>query len=202
MLRPDGAIRHLRRALLSALSLGLVSAVACSDDNGLTSPASIENATRVYSVYALSGTSSALPAAYQFASERLARPQLLSSGGLNFDLAFDIAADGRVLLLPAATVVPAPPAGAPVIGLQRVSQTFLTLLRAPDRDYGFDSTVTVGVGETVAVEVRSSPCVYGEPYYAKVTIDSIIVAERRIVVRSLTNRNCGYRSLTEGLPAN
>jgi hypothetical protein len=52
----------------------------------------------------------------------------------------------------------------------------------------------------VLVRLASAGCIYGEPYYAKVAVDSIIASERRIVLRTLVNRNCGYRALTEGLP--
>ncbi|MFN5599996.1 MAG: hypothetical protein ACK5AK_11530, partial [Gemmatimonas sp.] len=47
---------------------------ACSDD-GLLSPATINNETRVFSVWAITGTNSALPASYQFTTESLERPQ-------------------------------------------------------------------------------------------------------------------------------
>lgn len=183
--------------LVSAAIVG-----GCNDGDGLTTPASIENATRVYSLYALTGSAASLPAAYQFTSERLARPQILSSGGLNFDVAYDIGTDGKVRLLPARVLVPSPPAGAPVIGVQKMPQDFASLQRAPDRGYLVDSVGVLGVGETYAIEIRNSGCIYGEYFYAKVSVDSIIASERRIVLRSLVNRNCGYRALTDGVPKN
>jgi hypothetical protein len=33
-------------------------------------------------------------------------------------------------------------------------------------------------------------------------VDSVIAAERRVVLRTMVNRNCGYRALTAGLPKN
>ena len=66
----------------------------------------------------------------------------------------------------------------------------------------YDSVAVLAVGDTYAFEITSAPCVYSEPYYAKLTVDSIIVSERRIVVSSLVNRNCGYRALVEGIPKN
>ena len=66
---------------------------ACGDDNSLLSPASSENTTRAFSVFALSGSAPALPAAYKFTSESLERPQVLSNGAVNFDVAFDITSD-------------------------------------------------------------------------------------------------------------
>lgn len=207
-----GALRPTQRALsfspratrwlAATLIAAAVGVQACGDSNGLTSPASSENVTRSYSVYALSGTPSALPAAYQFTSESLTRPQVLPSGSINFDVAFDIGGDGRVRILPARVVVPAPPNGSPSIGVLKVSQAFDALTRAPERGYLSDSVVVAGIGDTYVFELRQSGCIYQEPFYAKLTVDSIIAAERRIVFRSLVNRNCSFRALTDGLPKN
>ena len=214
LLRILGALRSSRRAMsfpalpLAArprlLALGAVGCIlaACGGGDGLTSPASFENNTRVFSVYALSGTSSVFPAAYQFTSESLTRPQLLGNGSINFDVVFDIGTDGRVRIYPARLIVPAPPNGAPPIGVLRVTQPFEQVGRAPDRGYLVDSVAVAGVGETVVFEIIASGCIYGESFYAKLAIDSIITSERRMVVRSLVNRNCGFRALTEGLPKN
>ena len=201
LLRIAGALRSSQRALaFTVFVLGAISAAACGGSDGLTSPAQVESFTRVFSVYALTGTSGALPAAYQFTSESLERPQLLASGAVNFDVAFDIGADGKVRIYPARAIVPAPPSPAPLIGVQKAAQGFLAMTKAPTTGYLVDSTVVAGVNDSFVFELRSVGCVYGEPFYAKLAIDSIIASERRIVVRSLVNRNCGFRSLAEGLP--
>jgi hypothetical protein len=208
-----GALRPTQRALsfpprtsAGAIAISLVAGAlllgACGEGDGLTSPASVENVTRTFSVYALSGTSSALPAAFQFTSESLTRPQVLPSGSINFDVAFDIGGDGRVRIMPARIVVPAPPNGSPSIGVLKVSQAFDALTKAPDRGYLSDSVAVAGVGDTYVFELRQSGCIYQEPFYAKLTIDSIIPADRRIVFRTLVNRNCSFRGLTDGLPKN
>jgi hypothetical protein len=128
------------------------------------------------------------------------RPQVLSNGSVNFEVAFDLTGDGKVRFIPARALVPQSPAGAPIVGLLRSSSAFGALTRAPERGYTDDSTMVVGVNEVVLVRLASAGCIYGEPYYAKVAVDSIIANERRIVLRTLVNRNCGYRALTEGLP--
>jgi hypothetical protein len=210
--RIRGALRPTQRALsfpprtsrwltVSLAAVALI-ASACGEGDGLTSPATAENVTRTYSVYALTGTSSALPAAYQFTSESLTRPQVLPSGSINFDVAFDIGSDGRVRIIPARIAVPAPPNGSPSIGVLKVSQGFDALTRAPDRGYLTDSVVVAAVGDTYVYQLLQSGCIYREPWYAKLTVDSIIAAERRIVFRTLVNRNCSFRSLTDGLPKN
>ena len=185
-----------------ALIVTAVAFAACGDSNSLLNAASSENTARNYSVYALTGTPSALPAAYQFTSELLARPQLLSNGGVNFDVAFDLTSDNKVKLLPVRSVVPLPPAGVSSVGMLKSASAYSALERAPDRGYTIDSTLIVGVGETVVLQLPGSGCIYGEPYYAKLVVDSIIAAERRIVVGSLVNRNCGFRALTVGIPKN
>ena len=137
---------------------------------------------------------------YHFTSESLVRPQVLADGSLNFDVAFDITAAGKVLVLPARAIVPLPPAGAPSIGFVRQPGVYEQLQRATDKGYVADSTITLAVGETVTIRLLNSGCVYGEPFYAKLTIDEVNVAERRLLFRTLVNRNCGYRSLLEGIP--
>ncbi len=196
-----GRLNALRRSA-AAFALICVAAIpnACGGD--LTSPASFENVTRVFNVYAISGTSIDLPAAYQFTTETLVRPQVTSTGGLNFDVAFDIGADGRVLIIPARRVVPLPPLGAPVVALQKLPQGYGAAVRAPTSGYTIDSAAVAGVGDAFAVQLLTSGCFLNEPYYGKLVIDSIIPADRRIVIRSIVNRNCGLRSLTEGLPKN
>lgn len=219
LLRILGALRFSQRAMsfparpfagivvrgLAACSLAAGALLAGCSDDGLTSPASFENVTRQFSVYALTGTSAALPAAYEFTSESLVRPAVGSAGFVNFEVAFDIGTDGRVSILPVRLVVPSPPLprqGPPPVGVLRVSQSFDQVGRAPDRGFLVDSAAMVSIGETVVFELFQSGCIYGESFYAKLTVDSIIPAERRIVVRSLVNRNCGFRGLSEGLPTN
>lgn len=198
-----GAPRTARRALsFPVLLLLALVGTACGDDTNVFGVASSENTTRVYSVWALTGTLPALPAAYQLSTESLARPQILSNGAVNFDLAFDLTAENKVSLLPVRVLVPLPPAGAPVIGVQRSTSGFATIEKAPDKNYVNDTTMVVGVGETLLYRLSGSGCIYGDPFYAKLVVDSIIARERRIVVRSLINRNCGFRALTEGLPKN
>jgi hypothetical protein len=86
--------------------------------------------------------------------------------------------------------------------LQRSDAAFTALERAPTRGFVNDTTLVVAAGQTVLVQLPGSGCFLGDPFYAKLVVDSVVVSERRLVVRSLVNRNCGYRALTEGLPRN
>ncbi len=198
-----GATRAARRLRSFVLGAGLMgAAAACGDNGNFLSPASSANIVRSYNVWALSGTSSALPASVQFSTLSAERPQILANGTVNFEVAFDLTTDGKVRFMPARALVPQAPAGAPTVGLAKSTSTFAQLTRAPDRGYTDDSTLLVAVNEVVLLRLVSSGCAFGDPYYAKAVVDSIIAPERRIVLRSLTNRNCGYRALTEGLPSN
>jgi hypothetical protein len=186
---------------LLAAVLALTGAAACGDNNPFLSPATRENAVQRYSVWALSGTNPALPASIQFTTLTVERPQLLPTGSLNFEVAFDLTADGKVRFIPARALVPQPPAGAPTVGLQRSSSAFEAVTRAPDRGFVDDTALVAGVNEVVLVRLGNAGCFLGDPYFAKAVVDSVILSERRVVLRALVNRNCGYRSLTEGLPS-
>lgn len=198
----SGAARAARSLRPFVVAAGLLGSVACGDDGNFLSPASSANVIRTYNVWALSGTSAVLPAAVQFSTLTAERPQILANGAVNFEIAFDLTTDGKVRFMPARSLVPQAPSGAPTVGLTKSSSAFAAVTRAPDKGYTDDSTLVVGINEVVLVRLVSSGCVYGDPYYAKAVVDSIIATERRIVMRALTNRNCGYRSLTEGLPSN
>lgn len=185
---------------LPALIAAAAMLVRCGGSDSFLTPANYENVDRQYDVWALSGSSSALPAGYQFTSESLVRPQVLANGSLNFDVAFDITPAGKVLVLPARLIVPLPPAGAPSLGFVRQPGAYEQIQRATDKGYVTDSSTTLAVGETITIRLANSGCVYGEPFYAKLTIDEINVTERRLLMRTLVNRNCGYRSLVAGVP--
>ena len=199
--RRPGAPRTARRALSFCAALLVADgSAACSDSNPFLSPATRENVVSTFSVWTLTGSNPTLPAAMLFSNLTAERPQVLSNGSVNFEVAFDLTGDGKVRFVPARALVPQSPAGAPVVGMQRSSSAFNALTRAPERGYTDDSTLVVSVNEVVLVRLASAGCIYGEPYYAKVAVDSIIANERRIVLRTIVNRNCGYRALTEGLP--
>lgn len=198
-----GAPRLARRALsFSALATLLGGAVACDDTNPYRSIASSENTERQTPVFAITGAPIGFPTAYQFTTESLVRPQVLASGSVNFDVAFDITADNKVILYPVKQLVPQPPGGSPSVGLLKISSTFDAIARAPDKGYTMDSTLIVSPKEVVLVRLAGSGCIYGDPYYAKMQIDTILPTERRMILRTLVNLNCGYRDLTAGVPKN
>lgn len=199
-------LKRLRRAIaLTVLAPLLVGAFgACGDDSTLTQDATTTNTVVSGSLYALTGSSPELPAGYAASSNAFVRPLVGQfSGVVNFELAVDIRDDGKVLLIPARALVPfapAPSSGAPSIALLKSGQAFDILTRAPNGEgYVADSVQVASAGDTFLLKVVSSGCVYGEPLYGKLVIDSVIVSQRRMVVRAMTNLNCGgYRSLVSG----
>jgi hypothetical protein len=180
----------------------VASFTACGETPSLLAPASVENVDRQYGVYALTGSPAGLPAAYQFTTESLVRPQVLGNGALNFDVAFDITADGKALILPARLVAPVPPTAVAPVGFLRFPGVYEQITIAPDKGFVDDSAATLSVGDAIYVRLTGTGCFYSDPYYGKLTVDSINVAERRLLIRTLVNRNCGYRSLVAGIPTN
>ena len=177
---------------------------ACGNDSTLTQSATTENATTTAYVYALSGTQPQLPAAYDMITGAFVRPIVQASGAVNFEIAFDIDSTGQALLLPVRSVAPLPPlptTGSPSVGFRRSTLAYDAITKAEQTGYTFDSVTTAKAGDVFYIELPSVGCVYGEPYYGKMSIDSINVVDRRLVVRAMTNRNCGgFRSLIDGLP--
>lgn len=171
----------------------------CGGGDPFRLQASFPNAERRFELYGLSGPSR-LPAALDLFSERVVIPEVIGQSA-NFELAFDIDSRGGVTVLPA-RLVAVPPSAPPVIELQVVSGTFDALTRAPTSGYVRDSSRTLAVGQVLAFSLPTSPtqCTFSEPFYGKLVVDSVFVATRRIVLRTLVNRNCGYRALTVGLP--
>lgn len=202
-------MKRLRRAitlgLVAPLSWGVFG--ACANDANFTQTATSTNFIIGADLYALTGTAPELPAGYEASSNTFVRPLVSQfSGTVNFELAFDIRADGKVLLMPVRSIVPDAPApariGAPSIALLKSTQPFDVITRAPSNGaFVNDSVAIASAGDTFLIKVNTSNCVYGEPLYGKLVIDSVIVSQRRMVVRALTNLNCGgYRSLTIGIP--
>lgn len=177
----------------------LIAVAACGGDDPFRPRASQPNTERTFTVFTLTGAPG-LPAAIDLFSERVVIPEVQGQSA-NFDLAFDVDRQGRVSVLPA-RLVAVPPSPTSSIRTQLVSGSFDALTRAPTSGYQPDSLRTLSVGQVLAFELPTNQtiCVFQEPFYGKLVIDSVLTASRRIVFRTLINRNCGYRSLSIGLP--
>jgi hypothetical protein len=193
---PSLLAARLRRLPLLVLCAALA---ACGGDDPFRTQASLPNAERSFTLHALSGPAR-LPAALDLFSERVVIPEVIGQSA-NFDLAFDLDAQGRVVVLPT-RLVAVPPSAPVSVEIQVVSGAFDAVTRGPTSGYVRDSSRTLTLGQVLAFQIptNTSTCPFGDPFYGKLVVDSIIAPTRRIVLRTLINRNCGYRSLTVGLP--
>jgi hypothetical protein len=114
----------------------------------------------------------------------------------NFDLAVDLAPDGRVRLLPARLVVDVSGVGQVYrTGLQLSAAPFDSIADAPEGGYQSDSAQTVAVGQSVIAQFQSSACA---AYYAKLVVVSVGPAGGPITLRTRVNPNCSFRTLRPG----
>jgi hypothetical protein len=180
--------------------LALVTVSACSDDDPFRASATVPNVTTGISLASFS-TGTVAPSAIDLLNLRAVRPEVTGTGQVNFQIAVDLDAGGQLRLLPVLAVL-SPPGGAQSVGLVRSNASFDALTRAPSGGFVADSAVTTAVGETWVVQLQSGTCIYNDPLYGKFVVDEVNTVTRRVFVRIVLNRNCGYRDLTEGLPRN
>jgi hypothetical protein len=181
-------------ALAAAVSVAIV---ACGD---VTSPrASLPTFSDSASVYALNGAPPGAPTAlYAFGESVVHADQTF-----RFDIAFDIDASGRIVLMPVRTVANGL-ASSHTVGLLAVPSEFDALDAAPKDGYRRDSTLTVNAGQTIVIE-SADPAACGTSFvastiYAKVIIDEVDTKTRRMKTRFVVDPNCGFRSFAEGTP--
>jgi len=183
------------RPIPACLAGGLMAlAGACSDPNPLP-PANLINTVDTVVVYAISGTPVYQPSGYS-TTERL--PVRLDAS-TSADFGYDIAADGRHVLLPAKLIGQSGFGTDP--GLLPTSTPFDSITIAEVNGYLTLDTVTVQAGDVLYVRGRVSPlCYLGLPTYAKAEVLAFDEPARTIQFRILVNGNCGYRSLEPGQP--
>lgn len=184
------------RRILAAGLVGLAAAMlACQEPFRLQ--AQFPNFDETFELWALSGSSPAYPSALVVASATATRVEPSGS----FDLAFDIDADGRLVVSPVSKIVQ-PLSGTRGVALQRSAASYDELLEAPTSGWLPDSTLLVNPGGVFLARVSSLACTYGASpeVYAKFSVDLVDAATRRIVLRGRINPNCGFRSLAAGLP--
>jgi hypothetical protein len=170
-------------------------AVACGD---ITRPkATSINLALEYPVYALTGTQVGVTNAINF----FAGPARVDAA-FGFDVTLDLDQTGKISVYPVRALA-GPLAGqVPTrVGLQTVAGSFEALREAPQTGYDTIGVKTITPGTVLAVELveqASLACVYslnGSSMYAKLVVDSINLPTRRLYVRTVTDANCGFRSL-------
>jgi len=171
-----------------------VVAVACGD---ITRPkATYANVLSGYILYALTSAPASAPTALSFLGGSTA-----ATAAFQFDVAFDIDATGRAVVMPVRTLAGAP-AGTPKrVGLQVVNGSFEDVRAVPETGYDTVSAKTVNPGTVLAVEMRdpnvcfSYSLVSSQFLYAKLVVDSVNTTARKLYVRTVVDANCGYFSV-------
>jgi len=187
-----------RLALLAAMFVA-VGLNACGNPAALT--ASALTSVDTLSVFALSGS----PATYPSGVSVIARQATRVDGSASFDVAFDIDALGRGVIYPVKLVVSSP-GGSRAVGLQKVSAPFDSVLLAPSTGFETDSSLGMAPGQVVVVQTVHNTvgdlCVYASNpnIYAKIALDSVILASRTLYLRLGLDPNCGFRSFAAGIP--
>src|SRR6266480_4122234 len=130
---------------------------------------------------------------------------VILSGFGNFDIAFDIDANGNTIIYPVKLVVSSP-GGARPVGLQRVATVFDSLAEAPKTGYQSDSSYVLTPGQTLVVQSAHNNsgdlCQFAvnPNIYAKIAVDSVNLASRTVFLRMGLDPNCGFRSFATGIP--
>ena len=196
-------IRVRASALATAVGLATAGtfAAACGEVAGLEA-----TAVTIYdtlSVFPLTGSTAVTPTALNtpFGTVTPIGP----SG--NFDVAFDLDSQRRVVIYPAKLIVQ-PLTGITDVGLLKVAGTFESIERAPSTVYNTNAGLTVSVGEVVVIEAKRNRsgdlCALSisPNIYSKLVVDSVSTGTNAIWFRFVANPNCGFRSFTTGLPKN
>ena len=185
------------------LALALVASAAilsaCGDSQLLR--ASLPTVQDGYVVFALTGT----PAAYPSGLNTYVRSTVRVDGNANFDVAFDIDTNGKVVLYPVQKIVTSL-SGTRRVGLRKIAAPFDSITIAPSGTLS-DSSIVASKGETVIVQAarngNGDACQFDlSPYiYTKLHMDSIAVDSRTVFLTAILNPNCGFRSFEPGIPA-
>jgi hypothetical protein len=188
--------------LASALILPLaLSASACGDPLRITASQPVTSAT--LEVYPFSHVPPSYPAAI---NSIFAQPVPVTAAG-NFDIAFALDDEGRVIVMTPRTVL-TPAAGVNRVGLLHVAESFETVLSAPAGPYTYDSLLTIVPGEVVVVEAHRGQsgdlCGFAiSPFiYSKLRVNSIDPDTYALTVEFTVDPNCGFRSFEPGIPQN
>ncbi len=184
------SFRHFWLAASTALLAG--AALACGDALGLP-PVQSDNVVDTTVLFALQGTDISAPSGFDIVSGLRSRTDLAEP----FDLAFDIDANDRALLFPAAALGLLTEAA-----VRESSQSFGAIDRAPTDGYQSDSALVLRVSMVILARSRAAPqfCAFlgAIPRFGKFRVLAIDQAARTVTLEFLVNVNCGYRSLEPG----
>ncbi|MDB4900328.1 MAG: hypothetical protein JWN53_2136 [Gemmatimonadetes bacterium] len=177
------------RAVVAALALA---AMACA---GPTLPqATYVNVPSNFALFAFTGAPVTAPTAINFLGG--ATP---TDASFSFDVAFDLDSTGRAMVFPVRVLAGDLALGVKRVGLQPVTGSFTSVREVPSTGYDTLSVQTVDVGKVLAVEIQSTAtCLYslgGTSLFAKMVVDSVKPAQRRLFVSTVLDGNCGYHQV-------
>jgi hypothetical protein len=205
-------VKKVSLRTLGAGILACVATAACNNDAFSYKPTLAARGDTL-TVFALNGTSAALPSGINVAAGQLSgdsaiiRPLAVpSDGGTIFDFAVDISPSGAVVAYPAPLVVRS---AARRVGLQKVTTAFDAVTQAPQNGYGYDSVeVSLTTSDVLLVQANRAGLgercgdrtTYGyDPVlYAKAQVLSVNTVERSVKMKFVLNPNCGFRGLKPG----
>jgi hypothetical protein len=182
------------RIILAAAVFATAFVAACSNPNALA-PASISNIVDTVTLTATRDSALQAPNAFSITNGTAVR----SYQTISFEFAYDVTPGGQPVLLPLAVLGLSPGTGLKP-GLLKSTLSFDAITVAAQNGYITTDTVPVAVGDVFMVRSRQICSSLGLPEYGKIAVDSIDPVLQTIRFRALTNENCGYRSLTPGLP--
>ena len=172
---------------------GLALLVGCKSPQNLPN-AQIPNTVDTVTLYAVQGTAIGTPSAYA-----LIGPQIVDIGqSTTFDFAFNI--DSQPVLLPSGVFQGLPN----VAALQKSNaSSFAALTMAPTDGYVNNKRLVISVGMVVALRSRTQICADGTNHslFGKLHVLAIDLSTRTVQFEVTVDQNCGYLSLTPGLPA-
>ncbi len=175
-------------------------AIVGACDGPSTAMGQSEDADQAFFVHALTGSALDASTALTFPGRAVTRVD----GTYEFDVAFDIDANGNVVLLPP-EMVGQNPGGNRLVGIIKGIGTYDAITSAPTTGYTVDSVTVIGRGQAVAVQAQEPVCATSNPVapylYAKIVIDSIDVVGRGIYGRTMIGGDCGFRQLVAGFPS-
>jgi hypothetical protein len=186
---------------LTVLVMALAASASLAACKSLTRPgAQTENSTDTVTVYAFNGTPLEAPSGLWL----FGMTAVPFTSGFNFDLAFDVSAQGQATLY-TVRYVAGDLSGAHSVGIQKYNGSYDALDKAPTSNYVADSLYTVNVGDVFAIQTSDpNACgfsVYSNVLYAKVQVLGVDPGTRTVRTRFTVDPNCGFLSLVpSGIP--
>ncbi len=185
--------RLLRVALVALAVIG----VACGDPT--LAKATYASGLASSTVYAMTGAQSSAPTSLKFLSG-----VLHANANFDFDVAFDLDASNKPVILPVRVVAGALAGTKKRVGLQVVSGTFDALREVPAAGYDTLNPKTITPGTVLAVQLQDPTACYSsynltiltsQLIFAKLVVDSVDTSARRLFIRAVVDPNCGYRQV-------